>query len=174
MNLIEIEEGLVFSPDNLCLYYDNSFIIKSGETVSEISERLGLYSEYISDDDRDILYAKCKGIQTYSGNKKEMDTRLMLNIELTDKIQELIETKYKENPNIDVDLAIDEFNHLVKNKHNTILLKIAFILKEWLDNRSNGVYIMRGSGIASYLMYLLGLNKVNPIKFNLDYKNFWK
>jgi DNA polymerase III alpha subunit len=52
-------------------------------------------------------------------------------------------------------------------------LKIAFLLKRHLDSKNEKVYLMRGSGISSFIFYAMGLNKVNPLKFGLDYKNFW-
>jgi DNA polymerase III alpha subunit len=60
-------------------------------------------------------------------------------------------------------------------KHNMIpLLKY---LKFLVDNmRSNGVLwgVGRGSSVASYSLYLLGVHKINSIKYNLDINEFLK
>ena len=79
----------------------------------------------------------------------------------------------KENNTEFQDVIQEEFEYVSQNEHNLLLLRIAFLLKRHLDKKSNGVYLMRGSGVSSYIFYAIGLNKVNPYKFGLDYKDFW-
>jgi len=48
----------------------------------------------------------------------------------------------------------------------------------WLVNifRANNIVwgIGRGSSVSSYCLYLIGLNKINPLDFNLDIEEFLK
>lgn len=48
-------------------------------------------------------------------------------------------------------------------------------LKYFVDTaRQNNVLwgVGRGSSVASYVLYLIGVHKIDPIKYNLDYKEF--
>ena len=48
-------------------------------------------------------------------------------------------------------------------------------LKYFVDtSRSNNVLwgVGRGSSVASYVLYIIGVHKINPIKYNLDWREF--
>jgi DNA polymerase III alpha subunit len=48
-------------------------------------------------------------------------------------------------------------------------------LKYLVDTcRKNNIVwgVGRGSSVSSYALYLLGVHKIDPIKYNLDYKDF--
>jgi len=50
-------------------------------------------------------------------------------------------------------------------------------LKYFVDtSRSNNVLwgVGRGSSVASYVLYIIGVHKINPIKHNLDWREFWR
>ena len=42
--------------------------------------------------------------------------------------------------------------------------------------RENNVVmgVGRGSSVASYVLYLLGVHKIDSIKYNLDYREFFR
>lgn len=161
-------DGLLYSDELNKFVYSNTYIINSGLNLETVSKLLGDYAEYISDDEKDILYARTLGIKIFNEYQKEFDYRLVEDVDLNLEIQKL------KNLNRDFsNLIQEEYEFILRHTHNELLLKIAFLLKRHLDKKSNGVYLMRGSGVASYLLYAIGLNKVNPRKFGLDYKEFW-
>ena len=44
------------------------------------------------------------------------------------------------------------------------------------DLRNRGILwgVGRGSSVSSYVLYLIGINRINPLKFNLDIREFLK
>jgi len=164
----ELAPGLIYLSDLNKLVYSNSYIINSGSKLSSISNDLGTYAEYISDDDRDLLYAKSIGVKVFNEIVNEFDYSLINDID-TDREIDKLKKQFSELS----DLIEDEYDYIKLSAHNILLLKMAFILKKHLDSLNTSVYLMRGSGVSSFIFYLIGLNKVNPIKFGLDYKNFW-
>jgi len=55
------------------------------------------------------------------------------------------------------------------------MFDLLFCLKYIVDTlRSNNIVwgVGRGSSVASYVLYLLGVHKINSIKYNLDWREF--
>ena len=55
------------------------------------------------------------------------------------------------------------------------MLDLLFCLKYIVDTlRENNVVwgVGRGSSVASYVLYLLGVHKIDSIKYNLDWREF--
>lgn len=166
--MYQLSTGVIYSPELNKIFYSNEYIMSTGVNLQQVSNKLGVLAEYISDDERDLLYAKSKGIKIFDETPNSFDYALTKQIDIDNAINELIES------NKEHELAIlDEYNYIKKHEHNIMLLAMAFILKRHLNSVGSFVYLMRGSGVASFIFYLIGLNKVNPIKFGLDYKNFW-
>ena len=60
-------------------------------------------------------------------------------------------------------------------KHN--MIDLLFYLKYLVDTmRQNNIVwgVGRGSSVASYTLYLIGVHKINSLKYNLDIKEFLK
>lgn len=167
--MIELSDGVIYSSELNKIIYSNDFIKHSGLNLSKVASLLGNYAEYISEDDRDILYARSNGIKTFDEEFNEFNYRLSGEVDLDYEIELLKDN----NPDFS-DVIQEEYDYVSKNAHNLLLLRISFLLKKHLDKTSNNVYLMRGSGISSYIFYVIGLNKVNPYKFGLDYRDFWK
>jgi len=73
-----------------------------------------------------------------------------------------------DNANIRIREELDLF----KDKD---MLDILRWLKYLIDTaRSNNVVwgVGRGSSVSSYVLYLIGVHKIDPIKYNLDYRDF--
>lgn len=164
----QLAEGLIYSNELNKIIYSNEFIMNSGLNLESISTMLGEYAEYISENSKDLLYARSSGIKTFDENVKAFNYKLS---GLIDPERE-IEILKERNPELS-EIIDEEYDYVKKNEHNMLLLKMAFLLKRHLDKTSNGVYLMRGSGVSSYIFYVIGLNRVNPHKFGLDYRNFW-
>lgn len=84
---------------------------------------------------------------------------------------EQIYAKCKNEKEIDrVNQELDLFK-----KHN--MLDLLFYLKYLVDvmKENNIVWgVGRGSSVASFVLYLIGIHKINSIKYNLDIKEFLK
>lgn len=55
------------------------------------------------------------------------------------------------------------------------LLPLLYYMKFLVDTmRNNGIVwgVGRGSSVASYVLYLIGVHKIDSIKYNLDFKEF--
>ncbi len=167
--MYEIAPGLIFSEEMNKLIYSTEYIINSGLNLEEVSNLLGNYSQYISENDKDLLYARSTGIKIFDENVIPFNYTLSQYVDTDKEIERLKEIK----PNLS-NLIDEEYEYIKKHDHNLLLLRIAFLLKSHLDKTSTGVYLMRGSGVSSNIFYAIGLNKVNPSKFGLDYRNFWK
>ena len=166
--MTQLSAGLIYSPELNKLCYSNEFVVNSGLNLQNIATKLGIYAEYISDDERDLLHAKSVGIKTFTETENEFDYSLVEDVDVEREIEILL----IQNPDY-VEYIASEFDYIKNTEHNILLLKIAFLLKQHLDSLNTNVYLMRGSGISSFIFYAIGLNKVNPLKFGLDYTNFW-
>ena len=55
------------------------------------------------------------------------------------------------------------------------MLELLFVLKYIVDTlRDNNVVwgVGRGSSVASYVLYLIGVHRINSLKYNLDWREF--
>ncbi len=164
----QLSSGLIYSPDLNKMFYSNEFVVNSGLNLHSVSKQLGSYAEYISEDERDLLYAKSMGIKIFDETVNEFDYSLTQTVDLDREIELL------KNDFVDYSDEIDEeYQYIKQTPHNILLLKIAFLLKRHLNKFNTNVYLMRGSGISSFIFYVMDLNKVNPLKFGLEYRNFW-
>jgi DNA polymerase III alpha subunit len=74
----------------------------------------------------------------------------------------------KELQRVDTELAEFEQRNLVD-----LLRFLVYFVKIVRDN--NIVYgVGRGSSVASYVLYLIGVHRINSLKYNLDIKEFLK
>ena len=68
--------------------------------------------------------------------------------------------------------TIDVFDWLL-NKCKTDEEQIR-VCDEWILERKILWGIGRGSSVSSYCLYLIGIHRVNSLKYNLDYREFLK
>jgi len=168
--VIELDKGLYYLEKKNKFVFENDYVKEKGKSLKEIFSELGFNTEYLSDDDRDMIYVKSKKFNTYDKKTKySFDYELLDEINLDEEIEKIKKIFYEFESIID-----KEYNYLKQNEHNILLLKIAFIVKKFLKENGVEVYMMRGSGINSFILFLLGLNKINPLLYGLDYKDFWK
>lgn len=59
---------------------------------------------------------------------------------------------------------------------NEQLLKFLIYLGSLINNKNNGIItgVGRGSAVSLLTLYLCGVTKINPLKYDLDYKDFFK
>tara|TARA_B110000503_G_scaffold143084_1_gene242485 strand:+ start:1017 stop:1520 length:504 start_codon:yes stop_codon:yes gene_type:complete len=60
---------------------------------------------------------------------------------------------------------------------NRGLIPLLKYMKYFVDQMNENNIVMgvgRGSSVASYILYLIGVHKIDSIKYNLDYKEFFR
>jgi DNA polymerase III alpha subunit len=76
-------------------------------------------------------------------------------------------------PKQNYDRLIDEL--VLFRQHNMIdLLRYLKYLVDTMRSKNILWGVGRGSSVASYCLYLLGIHKVDSVKYNLDIKEFLK
>lgn len=77
------------------------------------------------------------------------------------------------NNDQEVHRVIEELNEFVA-RDQIILVHLIIYLVDTM--RKNGIVwgVGRGSSVASFVLYLIGLNKVNPLEYNIDHREFFK
>jgi DNA polymerase III alpha subunit len=64
--------------------------------------------------------------------------------------------------------------YIYKQKDLLMLLKYIYYLISIMKRNQIVWGVGRGSSVASFILYLIGLNKINPLKYNLDFREFLK
>ena len=55
-----------------------------------------------------------------------------------------------------------------------MIIKVAKYLVDTMKEHNIVWGVGRGSSVASFCLYLIGINKINPLKYGLDFKEFIK
>ena len=100
------------------------------------------------------------------------DTYKKINLKkwIEDRIQQLkLATPYDRAP--EMGRALAEYYEFEKREMTDLLRYLIYLVDFMREN--NIVWgVGRGSSVASYLLYLIGIHKVDSFKHNLDYKEF--
>ena len=69
-----------------------------------------------------------------------------------------------------VDMEMDE---LEKRNMISVLQHLIYCVDTW---RKNNIFwgVGRGSSVSSFVLYLIGINRINPLKYNLDIAEWLK
>ena len=89
---------------------------------------------------------------------------------------ELLEVIYglDKNFNEETKARIDSEFNVYKNRGLLDLLKFLMFFVSKCREQNITLGVGRGSSVSSYILYLIGIHKVNSIKFNLDFAEFLK
>lgn len=133
-----------------------------------------------------ILVERTKETERISGlNYYEKSSQTLENFDLEHKSIWFIPEEYK---NLDIESYIlnlcapwDPEHTRVQEELSEFKKRDMLDLLKWLKYfvdvaRSNKIVwgVGRGSSVASYVLYLLGVHKINSIKHNLDYREFFR
>lgn len=77
------------------------------------------------------------------------------------------------NNTTELDRMIKELNEFVKRDQIQILY-LMFYLVDWLKENNIVWGVGRGSSVASFVLYLIGINRINPLEFDIDMYEFFK
>lgn len=75
-----------------------------------------------------------------------------------------------EEEHLRVDIEMDE---LEKRNMIPVLRHLIYCIDIW---RQNNIFwgVGRGSSVSSFVLYLIGINRINPLKYNLDFTEWLK
>jgi len=66
-----------------------------------------------------------------------------------------------------------EIDYVVKHNHQSFIMKMKKLLNKFKED--DIVYgVGRGSACSSYLLYVMGVHDINPIKYEINPKEFFK
>ena len=121
----------------------------------ESKDKITAKSEYKKDD----YVEKCMSNWAMPNHYKELDiVRFINNRELT----------YQERDRVHMEIEMYQERGMIP------VLRFLVYLVDLCKENNIVLGVGRGSSVASYVLYLLGVHRVNSIKYNLDIKEFLK
>lgn len=148
------------------------------ETNINPSKILALYSDF---DVEEFNKRSEQKIELFDGEDIEISNeQLQWNIPseyselfLFDYIFNLYEKRPQEEKNIiRYQRILDELTEIKNRKLENLFRTIIYIVSEFRKN--NIVWgVGRGSSCASYVLYLIGVHSVDPVKYHIDYSEFF-
>lgn len=69
-----------------------------------------------------------------------------------------------------VSWELDEF----ASRNMTNVLKCMMYLVDYMQENNIVYGVGRGSSVSSFVLYLIGIHRVNPLKYDLDFKEFMR
>jgi DNA polymerase III alpha subunit len=150
------------------LYKNKSF----ANTEFMESEDIRLYNENCAE--FDIEKVQILTDQDFDRINTYLIPKHYLDIDVEDYIRRLVPNGVDGTDNAEASQRVDMELTEYKARNLYPVLRVLIYIIETM-RRNNLVWgIGRGSSIASYVLFLLGVHKVNSIKYNLDIKEFLK
>tara|TARA_B100000497_G_C7667381_1_gene402451 strand:+ start:429 stop:935 length:507 start_codon:yes stop_codon:yes gene_type:complete len=150
------------------LYKNKSF----ANTEFMESEDIRLYNENCAE--FDIEKVQILTDQDFDRINTYLIPKHYLDIDVEDYIRRLVPNGVDGTDNAEASQRVDMELTEYKARNLYSVLRVLIYIIETM-RRNNLVWgIGRGSSIASYVLFLLGVHKVNSIKYNLDIKEFLK
>jgi len=141
-----------------CVISQNDSIQKYNNLVSENKDPIEIFQTIINDQDGQDLYDQNNRLNWFMpAEYKQFD--------IEDYVLGLCETS-EQKQRVDYELSLYKSH---------AMMDVLQFLKYMVDTlRKNNIVwgVGRGSSVASYVLYLLGVHKVNSIKYNLDPTEF--
>ena len=150
----------------------------NGEKLSKIlveqTRDTDLYNEYINKIGNDLL--PLKEYQPLPYNEKDFDAVLQSEWFMPDEYKNLDIYRYLEEqcgtPD-EVKRVDEEFIEYEKRGLLDLLRFLVYLVKIMREN--NIVWgVGRGSSVASYILYLIGIHKITSIQYELDWHEFMR
>jgi DNA polymerase III alpha subunit len=69
---------------------------------------------------------------------------------------------------------VDEEYHLYKERDLVMLLRLFIFLVDYMRKNKFLWGVGRGSSVSSYILYLIGVHRVNSLKYGFDIKDYLK
>lgn len=143
-----------------CVISQNDSIQKYNNLVSENKDPIEIFQTIINDQDGQDLYDQNNRLNWFMpAEYKQFD--------IEDYVLGLCETP-EQKQRVDYELSLYKSH---------AMMDVLQFLKYMVDTlRKNNIVwgVGRGSSVASYVLYLLGVHKVDSIKYNLDPTEFMR
>jgi DNA polymerase III alpha subunit len=112
----------------------------------------------------------------FTGSTHEFDDLQQHNLLIPKKYQDfpIVEWLFSQcKTDTEIDRVTDELTLFIEREMITVLQYLKYIVDTM---RTNSILwgVGRGSSVASYCLYLIGIHKIDSIKYNLDIKEFLK
>jgi DNA polymerase-3 subunit alpha len=72
-----------------------------------------------------------------------------------------------------VNRLIDELEQIEQRHMQSVIKHVIFLVDDFM-NREVVFGVGRGSSCSSLVMFLIGINQVDPVKYNIDMEEFFK
>ena len=154
----------------------NSYINNKGQITLTVDKAIDIL--HSGGDIKNFVLQPCEDVNKYNSyNNNLLKTNHI-------QIRWLMPDKYL---NLDIENFFNQFNltplqklrveqelNLYKSRNLYIVLKLMIYIVD-IMNKENIVWgVGRGSSVSSYLLYLIGVHKVDSLQYNLDVKEFIK
>ena len=167
---IEDSGIVVFDDDGLMELFYNGNIPSS--VVARKSDELDKYNEFC--EYFNLPLDVISDIESLSIDTKEIDSHLINEWMIPDKYHDLNVKEYVNNlckTEEEVKRVEIEFS-LYEKRDMLDLLKCLIYLVDFMRENDIVWGVGRGSSVSSYILYLIGLHKVDSLKYDLDIREF--
>lgn len=163
-------------------------IVLNTEQMIDMMLKQGVIDNVIiSDDDEVEKYEKfsAKFYKEYKSIKKEIPIKASPTQYFNDLSSRwIIPKKYYDydivkilssrcKSNTELERLVIELREFIKRDQVKIILAM-FYLVDWLRENNIVWGVGRGSSVASFVLYLIGINRINPLDFDIDLSEFFK
>jgi len=118
-----------------------------------------------------------KGLQTYipiDVDQKQFDNVCQSEWFMPDEFKNLDVYSFLEqkcNNEVEVKRLDDEYKEFEKRDMINLLRYMVYLV-DYMRNNNILWGVGRGSSVSSFVLYLIGVHRINPIQFNLDWREF--
>lgn len=163
-------------------------VVLSTEQMIDMMLQEGVINNVIiSDDDEVAKYEKfsAKFYKEYNSIKRAIPIKVTPTQYFNDlSTKWIIPEKYYEydivtilssrcKSDVELERLVIELREFIKRDQVKIILAM-FYLVDWLRENKIVWGVGRGSSVASFVLYLIGINRINPIDFDIDLSEFFK
>ena len=118
-----------------------------------------------------------KGLQTYipiDVDQKQFDNVCQSEWFMSDEFKNLDVYSFLEqkcNNEVEVKRLDDEYKEFEKRDMINLLRYMVYLV-DYMRNNNILWGVGRGSSVSSFVLYLIGVHRINPIQFDLDWREF--
>tara|TARA_B100001175_G_scaffold285757_1_gene267008 strand:- start:177 stop:650 length:474 start_codon:yes stop_codon:yes gene_type:complete len=154
----------------------HNYIDNKGQITLTVDKAIDIL--HSGGDIKNFVLQSCQDVNKYNSNNSNFLKTSHRKIQwlMPDKYLNLnIENFFKQfNLTPLQNLRVEQELNLYKSRNLYIVLKLMIYIVD-IMNKENIVWgVGRGSSVSSYLLYLIGVHKVDSLKYNLDIKEFIK
>lgn len=150
-----------------CMFNEQSIDSLDVEPSEELLQYMQLCDEYSKDCNIQFYEEPSESITEYHAKLTKVWNipEEYKNLDILERISEFIKTEKQ------YERIVFEYEILEKNNYLMIIRSVVYITDMF---RKHGIVwgVGRGSSVASYILYLLGVHSVDSLKYELDFSEF--